>query len=80
MKVITQDGRVFAGTALQIVRDMQSISFVKREAELADYIEWVACSAQQYEGVELRVAGTTDEDRAAALLSELLRTGLARRG
>jgi hypothetical protein len=80
MKVITQDGRVFCGTALQIVRDMQSISFVKREAALADYVAWVARSAQEYEGVELRVEGTTDDARADALLSELLRTGLARCG
>jgi hypothetical protein len=80
MRVITQDGRVFSGTALQIVRDMQSISFVKREAALSDYIEWVARAAQEYEGVELRVGGTSDEERADTLVGELLRTGLARRG
>ena len=79
MKITMQDGRSFQGTPRQIVEDMQLIAFVKREAPLADYIDWVARMAQEAEGVELVVKGAGDDEKAESLVMEMVRQGLARR-
>jgi len=38
---------------------------------------WVVQNAQRFEEVELAVAGETTEERAKALVAEMLRAGLA---
>jgi len=43
------------------------------------YIAWVVENAGRHEGVALTVTGETDADRAASLVDEMIRTGLARR-
>ena len=43
------------------------------------YIEWVIANARKFEEVELAVKGGTDEELAASLVAEMLRTGLTRR-
>ena len=43
------------------------------------YIEWVVANARKFEEVELAVKGETDEELAASLVAEMLRTGLTRR-
>ena len=77
MKIVMRDGRVFQGTAIQIVRDMKSIAFGVDRQSLSEYIDWVAAQALRLEGVDVCIAGNTDEAKAGALLAELIRTGLA---
>ncbi|NOU32100.1 MAG: hypothetical protein HOO96_29705 [Polyangiaceae bacterium] len=74
-----RDGRVFQGTALQIVKAMQDIAFGVEQMTLDQYIDWVVQNAQRFEEVELKVAGETTEDRAKALIEEMLAKGLAAR-
>lgn len=79
MKIVTQDGRQFQGTAMQIVRAMQDTAFDANRFTVSEYVKWVVANTQDAEGLELRPQGETDEDLARSLLDELLRTGLARR-
>lgn len=80
MKLITQDGRVFFGTAAQILLQMRDISFSAADLTLGQYVDWVIENTRRYEGVELVVEGDTDEARAKALVEELVHKGLAQRG
>ena len=77
MKIVMRDGRVFQGTALQIVKAMQDIAFAVEQMTLDQYIDWVADNARRFEEVKLTVAGETTEERAKALVGEMLRAGLA---
>jgi len=79
MNIVMRDGRVFQGTALQIVRAMQDIAFGVEDFTTAKYVEWVVANARKFEEVELDVKGETDEELAASLVDEMLRAGLARR-
>jgi hypothetical protein len=79
MKIVMRDGRVFQGTALQIVKAMQDIAFGVEQMTLDQYIDWVVQNAQRFEEVELKVAGETTEERATALVDEMLVKGLAAR-
>jgi hypothetical protein len=72
-----RDGRVFQGTALQIVKAMQDIAFGVEQMTPDQYIEWVVQNARRFEEVELRVAGETTEERARSLVEEMLAKGLA---
>jgi hypothetical protein len=76
MKIVMRDGRVFQGTALQIVKAMQDIAFGVDQMTLDQYIDWVVDNARRFEGVELVVGGETAEDRAEALVEAMLATGL----
>ncbi|WP_404364463.1 hypothetical protein ACIHQR_30230 [Corallococcus coralloides] len=75
-----RDGRVLQGTAVQIVKGMQDIAFGVERLSLGEYINWVVGNAQRFESTELRVQGETDEEKAASLVDEMLREGLAVRG
>ncbi|RKI05683.1 hypothetical protein D7Y15_32780 [Corallococcus sp. AB030] len=75
-----RDGRVLQGTAVQIVKGMQDIAFGVERLSLGEYINWVVGNAQRFESTELRVQGETDEEKAASLVDEMLREGLAARG
>jgi predicted RNA-binding protein with PIN domain len=79
MKIVMRDGRVFQGTALQIVKAMQDIAFGVEQMTPDQYIEWVVQNARRFEEVELRVAGETTEERARSLVEEMLAKGLAAR-
>ena len=79
MKITMRDGRVFQGTALQIVKAMQDIAFGVDDFTVPQYIDWVVANARRFEEVELVIKGDTDEEKAAALVSEMLRAGLTRR-
>lgn len=79
MKIVMRDGRVFQGTALQIVKAMQDIAFGVEEMTLDQYLDWVVDNARRFEGVELVVAGETTEERAKALVEEMVTKGLASR-
>jgi len=79
MRIATRDERVFQGTALQIVRAMKELAFGVERMELAQYVDWVVANARKFEEVELEVKGETEEELAAALVAEMIRTGLTRK-
>ena len=78
MKIrINADGRVLQGTPKQIVEAMQSIAFGQEDRTLGEYIDWAAEMASSMMGVELKVSGETDAERAASLVEAMLEAGLA---
>ena len=79
MNIVMRDGRVFRGTAVQIVKAMQDIEFGVEQFTLPEYIDWVVQNAAKFEEVELKIAGETDEEKAASLVAEMIRTGLTRK-
>lgn len=78
MKITMRDGRVFQGTALQIVRAMQDIAFDASHFTTAEYVRWVVDNAQRFEEVALDVTGEADDELAESLVGEMVRAGLAR--
>lgn len=80
MVITIRNERVFQGTPVQIVRAMQDIAFGVERLSLPEYIDWVVANAQRVESIALRVQGTTDEEKAASLVDEMLREGMATRG
>ena len=79
MKIVFNDDREFQGTPLQIVQAMQDIAFGGAGLTVRKYIESVVDDAQRFEGIALAVTGNTDDELAASLIAEMLRTELARR-
>ena len=79
MKIVMRDGRVFQGTALQIVKAMQDIAFGVEQMTIDQYIGWVIDNARRFEDVELAMRGESTEERAKALVDEMLAKGLASR-
>jgi hypothetical protein len=78
MKIVMRDGRGFQGTPLQIVRAMQDIAFGVEDFTVPMYIEWVVANAGKFDEVKLEVKGETDDELAASLVGEMIRTGLTR--
>lgn len=79
MRIRVQDGRVFEGTATQIVQSMKSIAMGAPSMSLSEYIDWVAARAGTIEGTALDVRGTTDDERCEWLVTRMLEIGLAQR-
>lgn len=87
MTILLRDGRTLIGTPLQIVRQMQEVSFGGERVPLADYVEGCIERARQ-EGIVLKlfpdgqVAPDTkraeDEALARALINAMLEGGLAK--
>jgi hypothetical protein len=84
VRVVMQDGRVFEGTAVQIVQAMKDIAFGSAEMSLADYIDWVAREGMGLDGAEISgVAGgnmVMVDEKAKSLIEVMLRHGFARAG
>lgn len=76
MRIQTPDGRVFDGTKIQIIQQMQSLSFGPPNETLGEYISRSITNAQELFGVGLSVKGDTDDERAESLFDELLRAEL----
>jgi hypothetical protein len=74
-----RDGRLFQGTAVQIVRAMQDIAMPAQHLTITEYIDWVVGNTRRFEEVELEIKGESDDERAKCLVDEMLRVGLARR-
>jgi hypothetical protein len=79
MKIVMRDGRVFQGTAMQIVKAMQDIAFGVDQMSLDQYVDWVIENARRFEEIELKAEGATTEERAKALVEEMVAKGLAAR-
>jgi len=71
------DGREFSGTPLQIVQGMCSIAFNGCRS-VGEYIDKSAVMAADLEGVDMKVVGETDEERAESFVAEMVRLGLAK--
>lgn len=78
MRIRVQDGRVFEGTATQIVQSMKSIALGAPRMTLGEYIDWVAARAGTIEGTPLEVVGAGDDERCEKLISKMLELGLAK--
>ena len=65
--------------SLEIVREMQSHARAASTLTVPRYIDWVVSNVRRFEEVDLEVGGTTDEERASSLVSEMIRVGLAAR-
>jgi hypothetical protein len=79
MRIQLSDGRVLEGTPEQIVRSMQSLSFIQRDGTLRAYVEWSVRNAKQMNELDLVVVGDTDEQLAQSFVDEMCRAGLASR-
>ena len=71
------DGRVIEGTAREIVEVMHLLSFGQEGRTLSQYIDWVVRQTRSLYELELRIAGDTDDDKAASLLRGIVDAGLA---
>lgn len=71
-----KDGREFMGTPTQIVQAMRGLAFASK-ASLGDYIDHSVKQAESLMDVSMKITGTTDDEKAACLVSEMLRTELA---
>jgi hypothetical protein len=78
-KIIMRDGRAIEGTPLEIVRAMKDLAFGVEHLSLGQYIDSCVADAMKFEGVAMKVPLGTDEERATALVDEMLRTGLTLR-
>ncbi|MGN6105206.1 MAG: hypothetical protein ACTHU0_08885 [Kofleriaceae bacterium] len=78
MKIVMRDDRVFEGTELEIVCQMRELAFEAADKSISEYVSWVVSNAGKLDAVELQVRGDTDDELAAALVSEMLRNKLAR--
>lgn len=79
MRIAMGDGRMFQGTALQIVGAMRDAAFAPGDFTVPEYVAWTVSHARSHEEVDLDVQGETDEALAASLVAELIRSGLARK-
>jgi hypothetical protein len=77
MKIRMGDGRVLQGTAHQIVGAMKDIAFGVDGMTLSEFIDHSVDNLRHLQGPELSITGETEQERAASLVSEMLRVGLA---
>ena len=68
---------MFQGTARQIVQQMQDIAMGAPSMNLGEYCDWVAARAGTFEGVAIEPRGTTDDEKCASLIEQMLARGLA---
>ncbi len=71
------DGRVLEGTAKQIAEAMHALAFGQENRTLSEYIDWAVDQARRMNEIDLEVTGTTDDDKASALVRAMLAAGLA---
>jgi hypothetical protein len=76
MMIVMRDERTFSGTAIEIVRALHDTAFGVEKLTLSEYVDWVVANALEFEGVVLNCSGNSDEEKATALVSEMLRERL----
>lgn len=60
MRILTRDGAVFQGTAVQIVHAMQGTAFGLEDFAVPQYVAWETANARGLEKVDSAVGGATD--------------------
>lgn len=77
MRITMRDGRVFDGSPVEIVEQMQQLAFGWDDRPVLEYVDWVVGQLARFEGVEVHVAGGSVEAVCAALVEEMVRVGVA---
>ena len=73
------DGRVLEGTAKQIAEAMHALALGQENRALSETIDWAVDQARRMNELDLEVTGTTDDDKASALVRAVLAAGLAQK-
>jgi hypothetical protein len=73
---LRNEGRIFEGTANQVVQQMQQTAIFAAHLSLAEYVDWCVQNAGQM-GLEVKVTGQGEDERCASLVVEMLRVGVA---
>ena len=75
---LRDEGRIFEGTATQVVQQMQRTAIFAAHLGLGEYVDWCVQNAGQM-GLGVKVTGDTTDERCASLLDEMIATGFAER-
>lgn len=79
LRIVLRDGEVFDGKgALDLIRAMKGATMFSDVRSVSDYLDMVLRNAKHFEDIELRIKGNTMQEKAASLVSELERLGLAK--
>jgi hypothetical protein len=70
-------GDVYRGTAVKIVKAMQTSAFFDRDKLINAYLDKFPAQIKRLAGVDVTVTGTTDAEYAENLMREPPRAGLA---
>ena len=73
---LRNEGRIFDGTATQIVQQMQQTAIFAAHLSLDEYVTWCVQNAGQM-GLGVKVTGDSTDERCASLLDQMLATGFA---
>lgn len=58
---------------------MHALAFGQENRTLSEYIDWAVDQARRMNEIDLEVTGTTDDDKASALVRAMLAAGLAQK-
>jgi hypothetical protein len=75
---LRDEGRIFEGTATQVVQQMQRTAIFAAHLSLGEYVDWCVQNAGQM-GLGVKVTGATTDERCGSLLDEMIATGFAER-
>jgi hypothetical protein len=73
-----RNARVYEGTPLEIVQEMQRMDFANRKKPFGEFVQAVIHHAAHM-GFEISAAGETDEALAESLVASMLEAQLAKR-
>ena len=73
---LRDEGRIFSGTAKEIIQGMKQTAVFAAHLSLDEYVTWSADNAAQL-GITVKIAGNTVEERCASLLDQMLSSGFA---
>ncbi len=74
---IHADGRLFAGTAAEILTQMQSLAFGWDDRPLAEYISWLAAQMERQTGEKMTLPESDVAAVCEALVDAMVAQGLA---
>ena len=73
---LRNEGRIFEGTANQVVQQMQRTAIFAAHLSLAEYVDWCVQNAGLM-GLDVKVTGEDVDERCASLVAEMIRVGVA---
>ena len=74
---ILVDGRMLAGTSVEILEQMQMLTFVMADQPLADYLEWFHNVMEQELGKKIPLPEGDEKETCTALVDAMVANGLA---
>jgi len=72
MKLILNNGEVFTGNKIEIVRAMRGSSMFSDYKQLGEYIDSVVRNAKMFENLEFDVRGEDDMELAESFIGEII--------